>query len=144
MKISEVFNQPYGFKWEHGEGTYDALAKLSDGTPLEINFNTDYGDYGDEEWSVEFWRNRSQDATGEGDQQRVFATVLEAIRQFIEMQDPETIRFSAAKDVEPGQKSLSRSNLYSSLVKRYARSWGYEADVSDFADTTVYVLNKIR
>jgi hypothetical protein len=138
--ILEAFDQPYGFKWEHGDyGDYDALTRLPDGTNLSIMFSHE-----DDEWQVEFYRNNSQDVTGAGDAQRVFATVLEAIRQFIEMEDPERVRFSAAKDIEPGQKSLSRSNLYSSLVQRYARTWGYSAEENDFGNRTVYSLEKIR
>lgn len=138
--VSEAFDQPYPMTWEHGDDSHDALAKLSNGTNLSIMFNKDYGDYGDEEWTVEFWRNNSQEVTGEGDQQRVFATVLSAIQQFIDTEHPTRIRFSANKDVDPGQKSQTRSNLYTKLVQRYANSWGYSVDVDDFADTTVYNL----
>lgn len=138
--VSEAFDQPYPMTWEHGDDSHDALAKLSNGTNLSIMFNKDYGDYGDEEWTVEFWRNNSQEVTGEGDQQRVFATVLSAIQQFIDTEHPARIRFSANKDVDPGQKSQTRSNLYTKLVQRYANSWGYSVDVDDFADTTVYNL----
>lgn len=138
--VAEAFDQPYPMTWEHGDDSHDALAKLSNGTNLSIMFNKDYGDYGDEEWTVEFWRNNSQEVTGEGDQQRVFATVLSAIQQFIDTEHPTRIRFSANKDVDPGQKSQTRSNLYTKLVQRYANSWGYSVDVDDFADTTVYNL----
>ena len=89
-------------------------------------------------------RNRSLDITGAGDQQRVFATVLTAIAQFIEMEEPETIRFTADKNVEPGQKPMSRSNLYDRMVQRYANAWGYRLDRSDMADTTIYLLQRIR
>lgn len=142
--VTEAFDQPYPMTWEHGDDSHDALAKLSNGTNLSIMFNKDYGDYGDEEWTVEFWRNNSQEVTGEGDQQRVFATVLSAIQQFIDTEHPARIRFSANKDVEPGQKSQTRSNLYTKLVRRYANSWGYSVDVDDFADTTVYNLHTLH
>jgi hypothetical protein len=99
---------------------------------------------GNEDWVVEFWRDRSLGITGAGDQQRVFATVLTAIGQFIEMKQPETLRFTADKDVEPGQKPMSRSNLYDRLVQRYAQVWGYRLDRSDMADTTIYALHRIR
>jgi hypothetical protein len=141
--VAEAFDQPYPMTWEHGDESHDALVKLSDGTNLSIMFNKDYGNYGDEEWTVEFWRNNSQEVTGEGDQQRVFATVLNAIQQFIKTEHPERIRFSANKDVEPEQKSQTRSNLYTKLVQRYANSWGYGVDVDDFADTTVYNLHSL-
>ena len=149
--ILEAFDQPYAFHWDNNDDLdpdldrrYDALARLPDGTSLEINFYTDPGVEGDEDWVVEFWRNRSLDITGAGDAQRVFATVLTAIGQFIEMQEPETVRFTADKDVEPGQKPMSRSNLYDRLVQRYAQAWGYRLDRSDMADTTVYLLYRIR
>ena len=144
--VSEVFNQPYAFRWDSDSDndTYNAHTQLPDGTSLEINFYTDPGVEGDEDWVVEFWRNRSLDITGAGDAQRVFATVLTAIGQFIEMAEPETIRFTADKDVEPGQKPMSRSNLYDRLVQRYAQAWGYRLDRSDMADTTVYLLYRIR
>ena len=146
MKISEVFNQPYAFRWDSDgdNDTYDAYTRLPDGTSLTINFYTDPGVDGDEDWVVEFWRDNSLDITGAGDQQRVFATVLTAIAQFIEMEDPETIRFTADKNVEPGQKPMSRSNLYDRMVQRYANAWGYRLDRSDMADTTIYLLQRIR
>ncbi len=146
MKISEVFNQPYAFRWDNDSDndTYDAYTRLPDGTSLEINFYTDPGVDGDEDWVVEFWRDRSLDITGAGDQQRVFATVLTAIAQFIDMEEPETLRFTADKDVEPGQKPMSRSNLYDRMVQRYANSWGYRLDRSDMGGTTVYLLHRIN
>ena len=146
MKISEVFNQPYAFRWDNDsdDDRYDAYTRLPDGTSLEINFYTDPGVDGDEDWVVEFWRDRSLDITGAGDQQRVFATVLTAIAQFIDMEEPETIRFTADKNVEPGQKPMSRSNLYDRMVQRYANAWGYGLDRSDMADTTIYLLQRIR
>ena len=110
-------------EWELGEfGDYDALATLDDGTYLSIMFNKeDDGDY-----TIEFHRNHSQDVTGEGDAQRVFATVLTAIQQFIQQQHPERIRFSATKDEDPNG---SRTKLYNRLVRRYANSWGYSVDI---------------
>jgi len=144
--IAEVFDQPYAFRWDSDSDndTYNAHTRLPDCTSLEINFYTDPGVDGNEDWVVEFWRNRSLDVTGAGDAQRVFATVLTAIGQFIEMQEPETLRFTADKDVEPGQKPMSRSNLYDRLVQRYAQAWGYRLDRSDMADTTVYLLYRLR
>ena len=148
--VAEAFDQPYAFRWDNNhdepdaDEKYDALARLPDGTNLTINFYTDPGVDGDEDWVVEFWRNNRLDISGAGDAQRVFATVLTAIGQFIEMEQPETLRFTADKDVEPGQKPMSRSNLYDRLVQRYAQAWGYRLDRSDMADTTVYLLYRIR
>ena len=150
--IIEAFDQPYAFHWDSNQDEpgaeqdpkYDALARLPDGTNLTINFYTDSDVADNEDWNVEFWRGNRLDISGAGDAQRVFATVLTAIGQFIEMEQPETLRFTADKDVEPGQKSMSRSNLYDRLVQRYAQSWGYRLDRSDMANTTVYLLYRIR
>ena len=150
--VAEAFDQPYAFHWDNNQDDpgaeqdpkYDALARLPDGTNLTINFYTDSSVDDNEDWVVEFWRDNRLDISGAGDAQRVFATVLTAIGQFIEMEQPETLRFTADKDVEPGQKPMSRSNLYDRLVQRYAQVWGYRLDRSDMADTTVYLLYRIR
>ena len=115
--FTEAFNKPYKGKWEKSEsGSYDMLAKLPDGTNLSIMFNNEGGG----EWQVEFYRNNSQEVTGEGDAQRIFATVLGAIEKFIKKLNPLQITFSASKEVEPGQNSESRAKLYNRLVDRYA------------------------
>ena len=141
LVLLEAFDAPYPLTWETSDyGDMDALAKLPDGTYLSIMFNND-GD----EWQVEFHRNNSQEITGEGDAQRIFATVLNSIHEFIEKEDPERIRFSASKEDESGQiTNTSRSSLYTRLVKRYAGQWGYSVDTSDFAGTTVYQLERLR
>jgi hypothetical protein len=137
--LMEAFNAPYPMTWEHSKDSHDALVKLPDGTNLSIMFSKEYM-FGDEEdWHVEFWRNNSQEVTGEGDAQRVFATVLNAIQQFIKTENPERIRFSASKD----QEADSRTNLYGSLVRRYANAWGYEVDSSEYGGSTVYNLYKL-
>jgi len=136
--IMEAFNAPYPMTWEHSKDSHDALVKLPDGTNLSIMFSKEYM-FGDEEdWHVEFWRNNSQEVTGEGDAQRVFATVLTAIQEFIEKEHPEHIRFSATKD--DNDNNQSRAKLYDRLVRRYAATWGYSVDVSDYAGSTVYEL----
>ena len=142
--VTEAFDRPYAMNWEHGDESHDALVRLPDGGTLSIMFSLEHPyDSDAEEWHVEFWRNNSQEITGEGDQQRIFATVLEAIREFVAIEHPEHIRFSANKDVEPGQKAQTRTNLYNRLVQRYASSLGYQTEISDFGGSTVYNLFKL-
>ena len=138
--ITEAFDQPYKGKWEKSEsGSYDVLVPLPDGTPLSIMFNNE----GDGEWQVEFYRNNSQEVTGEGDAQRIFATVLAAIQQFIKKHKPWRLIFSASKDVEPGQNVESRAKLYDRLVQRYAAAWGYDAYNEDHGDQVTYELTRL-
>jgi GNAT superfamily N-acetyltransferase len=138
--LTEAFDRPYAFNWQRGDhGDYDVFVKLPDGSPLSIAFNHEDEDT----WHVAFDRGHSQEVTGEGDSQRIFATVLHSINQFIKKQQPEKLYFSASKEVEPGQNSESRANLYDRMVKRYASAWGYDSVVDDFGrDKVTYILNK--
>jgi len=145
VKVVEAFDQPYKLKWEAGDyGDIDALAKLDDGTYLSIMFNKGYNQDKEEAWNVEFYRNNSQEVTGEGDAQRVFATVLTAIQKFIKKYKPNKVIFSASKEVEQGQNAQSRARLYDSLVQRYARAWGFRAFRADTGNKVIYELSRIK
>jgi predicted chitinase len=146
-EVNEAFDKPYPLlRWEKGDfGDVDAIARLDDGTFLSIMFNKGFSkDSKEEAWSVEFYRNNSQEVTGEGDQQRVFATVLSAIQTFIKEYTPNKITFSASKEVDQGQNAQSRARLYDSLVQRYARSWGFRAFRADTGNKVIYELNRIK
>ena len=139
--ITEAFDRPYAFKWQRGDhGDYDILVKLPDGSPLSITFNHE----GDNEWHLAFERGHSQDITGAGDAQRIFATVLATIQKFIKKHKPQQLTFSAIKDVEPDQNSESRAKLYNRLVDRYATSWGYDALIDDLGDQVEYELTRLQ
>ena len=143
--INEVFNQPYKLTWEKSDhGDVDAYAKMEDGKYVSIMFNHGYNDDNEEAWSVEFFRDNSQEITGDGNAMRVFATVLFAIKTFIKKYKPARIIFSASKEVEQGQNSQSRANLYDSMVQRYARSWGYRAFRAEAGNKVVYELTSLK
>ena len=143
--VNEAFDQPYKLKWEKGDyGDVDAIAKLDDGNYLSIMFNKGYNQDKEEAWSVEFFRNNSQEVTGEGDAQRVFATVLSAIQTFIKKYKPNRVIFSASKEVEDGQNAQSRARLYDSLVQRYAKAWGFRAFRADTGNKVIYELSRIN
>jgi pyrimidine deaminase RibD-like protein len=144
-EINEGFDQPYPLTWEKNEyDDVDALAKLPDGSPLSIMFNKDQDNDGEEIVQVEFYRNNSQEVTGEGDAMRVFATVLTAIQQYVENYKPAKLFFSASKQVEQGQNAESRAKLYDRLVQRYSKSWGYRSSREDNGDLVFYELSKIK
>ena len=152
--VNEAFNQPYPIKWEKCDhGDLDALAKLPDGSPLSIMFNQEQDADGDEITQVEFYRSNSQEVTGEGDAQRIFATVLTAIQQYIKKRKPLRLTFSASKQVdpstyyepdEPQPNPESRAKLYDRLVQRYAKVWGYRAFRADNGDLVIYELSRIN
>lgn len=137
--ITEAFDRPYAFNWSRGDhGDYDVFVKLPDGSPLNISFVRE----GDDGWHVAFDRGHSQDITGEGDAQRIFATVLTSIHQFIIKQNPDRLYFSASKDVEHGQNPESRARLYERMVNRYAAAMGYDVVVDDRRGHTMFILDK--
>ena len=153
--INEALDRPYKIlRWEKGDyGDVDAIARLDDGTFLSVMFNKGFSQETKEEaWSVEFYRNNSQEVTGEGDEFRVFATVLSAIQTFISDRvpgaigkyKPNKVYFSASKQVEPGQKEQSRAGLYDSLIQRYARALGFTSSRSDNGNKVMYELNRIK
>ena len=154
QNIDEGFDQPYPITWEKGmHGDVDALARLPDGTNLSIMFNKqDNIKPDDKTWMVEFYRNNSQEVTGEGDAQKVFATVLSAIQQFIIKYKPLKIYFSASKLLDPSinygpddvvPNPESRAKLYDRLVQRYAKAWGYRAFRGDTHASVMYELSRI-
>ena len=140
--VTEAFNHPYQLQWEEGEfGDYDAYTQLPDGSNLSIMFNRE----GDDSFTVEFWRRNSQEVTGEGDAQRIFATVLNAIQTFLATKEqPRFLSFTGEKG-EEAQGKDSRVNLYSRMVQRYAASWGYRLkNVHDRGDAVTFDLVKIK
>jgi len=150
--IAEAFDNPYKGKWEKSEysDSVDMLVKLPDGTPLSIMFNMEYGEDGEEVVQVEFHRNNSQDVTGEGDAQRIFATVIDAIQKYIKKYKPQRLSFSASKAVDMDADDVehfnpeSRAKLYDRLVQRYARALGYRAFRADNGDIVIYELSRIK
>ena len=152
--ITEAFDQPYKGKWEKSDyGDVDLNTKLPDGTNLSIMFNNQQDDEGKEVVQVEFYRNNSQEVTGEGDAQRIFATVLNAIQKYIKKYKPSRLSFSAIKATDPTiyyepdqpqPNPESRAKLYDRLVIRYAKAWGYRAFRADNGDLVIYELSRLK
>ena len=150
-ELIEAFDQPYKGKWEKSDyGDVDLNTKLPDGTNLNIMFNMEYNGEGEEVVQVEFHRNNSQEVTGEGDAQRIFATVIDAIQKYIKKYKPQRLSFSASKAVDMDADDVehfnpeSRAKLYDRLVQRYARALGYKAFRADNGDIVIYELSRIR
>ena len=152
VRVWEAFDNPYKTKTEKSEyGDVDVLAKLPDGTNLSIMFNQEYGDEGEEVTQVEFYRNNSQEVTGEGDAQRIFATVLDTIQKYIKKYKPQRLSFSASKAVDMDADDNgaqfnpeSRAKLYDRLVQRYSKALGYRAFRADNGDIVIYELSRIK
>lgn len=143
--ITEAFDKPYKYTLrKKGSDEYTSKVKLPDGSTLEIQMSGIEWDDDLTSWNVSFTRGDSMDVTGAGDQMRIFATVIDALKQLIKKESPEEIRFSAAKTKgATGKQQGSREKLYGRLVKRFAGQMGYKAtEVNDGFDTTFYLEKK--
>ena len=161
--VAESLDNPYPRNWNHNPDndwrqnpddstTVMALATLNDGTELAIRFQKDDGDRNEPgDWSVEFARNRSQEVTGEGDEKRIFATVLVATQEFVTWYKPDSVTFSASKkpklpqlDSPAGTRvnPQSRAKLYNRMVQRYASAAGYSSQQREGNDKITYLLQR--
>jgi len=94
-------------------------------------------------WEVIFTVDSELAVTGEGDgdEMKVFSTVLDIMSDFIKNKDPEQLYFTAEKSPVYGS---SRIRLYNRLVKRFASSRGYRLKDKDDAGWKVsYTLVKV-
>lgn len=127
--ITEAFTDPYPVRvLVANDQMYQADTVLDDGSRLKIRFELDDvdPDHG-EHWGVEFFRDDEQGKTGEKDAFRIFATVFDAIKQFIKQRDPQIISFSADKNYQ----GESRFKLYKRMVDKFAGQMGYVAKIDD-------------
>lgn len=135
QNITEAFDQPYAIQWTKQNGDWHATADLDDGSELVVLFMSQ----GDNQWMVEFERDENMEITGEGDAQRVFATVLTAMRQFIGKRKPAMLNFSAEKEDDP---TGSRARLYDRMIQRYVTGTGYDLTREDMPGGATYTLTK--
>jgi len=133
--VTEAFDQPYAVEWRKQNGDWHATADLDDGSELIVLFMAQ----GDNSWMVEFERDENMDITGEGDAQRVFATVLLAMQQFIAKRKPVMLNFSAEKEDDP---TGSRARLYDRMIQRYISGTGYDLTRKDVPGGATYTLTK--
>jgi len=147
--VTEAHDNPYSIRWGKSGKDITAKAKLNDGGLLVILFQKGYNEDKEEAWSVEFYRNDSQKKTGEGDAPKIFSTVLDAIRQFINnpKYKPNRIIFAGDKKVQPNEdpkKALTRIRYYDSLVQRYAKALGFKSFRADTGNKVIYELSRIK
>ena len=144
--ITESLDAPYPIQvepspYEHDVNHYTAKTIMPNGKELEVNF-VPFTER-EKKYFVDFWVDGTQHLTGKGDQQRIFATVLSAIRQFIKMNSPDMLKFSAMKNKRYNDTNpMSRVNLYNKLVKKYAQSAGYDYTQYENEAQVSYTLTK--
>ena len=148
--LRESFNRPYKFtKRTLYKGYIVYRFVPDDKTEVDVMFKEDEISDDESVWNVSFERNMRQDMTGEGDAMRIFATVINVIRDFSKSEKPQELSFSAVKpdwfEIELGDKpnvTSSREKLYKRMVKRFAPSMGFNFKVDARRGATDYRLVK--
>jgi hypothetical protein len=133
--VTEAFDQPYPWKWSDQSSQRQWTATFAD---VFVIFAVDY----DGGWELTFARKNKMNVTGEGDQFKIFGTVIDIAKDFIKLKRPGVLKFSAEKE-DTKTKSASRTKLYSAMVKRFASGLGYDfREQSQYSDYTDYILTK--
>ena len=85
-KKTEAFDNPYKLDYDDEIEGFDQsmYVQLPDKTYLHITFNNE----GNNQMVVEIYSDQTQEQTGQGDAQRIFATVIDAIQKFIKRKSP--------------------------------------------------------
>ena len=129
-KIDESFDQPYEYSLSQvGKFAYRGRFLTVDEHVVEVGIRLEYPT--EDIWEVRFSRNNDLSKTNEGDQFKIFASVITIIKEFVDKEHPYGIVFKAEKNVQRAGTPDSRINLYARLVKKFANQSGYSVDHSN-------------
>jgi hypothetical protein len=133
-RLNEVFNQPYPWTWtSSGKNRGFWTAQFND---VEVIIELKTAGL----WDMAFDRDGSMAVTGEGDQFKIFATVIDIAKDFVRQMQPERFSFHAFKD--PDEVASSRPKLYSAMIKRFASGLGYDSTEKTSDDFVFYTLTR--
>lgn len=115
--LVELFKSAYNWKWyEVGPRVNKAVFRTETGDEVKVVFMTKSGTF--DKWDLLFLRNNSSRVTKEGDQFKIFSTVFEIIRNFVDETDVKTLSFEADKSKE--NIFSGRPSLYKKMVDKFA------------------------
>lgn len=138
-QLTELFDKIHDWKWVSMEDDFaQAAFQSADDGLVRVNF--ELGLRGNVAWDVEFIKNYTFDATNEGDQFAIFATVMEIIGDFVHIRKPGGIVFTADKNAKTG--SNSRAGLYTKMVNKFANKINMKSTITNNGRKTVYKLVK--
>ena len=154
--LTEAFDKPYKYRLrKKNDSFWIGDFNLPDGGDIVVYFEGLEWSDTEKSWAVKFQRTNpsrphaSLDVTGEGDAMRVFATVIDVLKDFTKKEKPQELAFGAWKSSSqlnlpkghPKTKELSsREKLYKKLVQRYADRMGYKYTTQTDDMATVFRL----
>jgi len=128
-ELLEAFNQPYDYSWrtvvdspERGFKEIHARFLTARGDPGRVEFLQTNRPDGSRSVDINFSiKDSVQRVPAQGTEQRIFSTVLNTIRQYVQQHKPDVISFSG--------QGADRNRLYQKLVQRELRTLpGYTID----------------
>jgi hypothetical protein len=129
--ITEALNNPYSYYWDetyNDDSSFLAKAEMDMGE-LMVMFSV--GEPG-VSWTIDFAVDGSMHKTGDGDQFRIFATVVAVIKDWaankVDLSKVTQIDFSSDKD---GVGEDSRSKLYKRFGQQLASKLGWNLEITD-------------
>ena len=146
--ITELFDEPFTFVKEAGVSSKRYSYTGAKGGILEVLFNR----YPTEETIiVSFDVDGDSGIRAEGDAPRVFASVMDAFKRFLEKKSdrPKYFKFTASKQdfdrTLQQDRATSRSRVYTAMIKRFAPQYGYKliANEEDHFEN-MFVLERIK
>ena len=156
-ELTEAFDRPYNYSLKKTQSNfYIGKFDLPDGGDIVVYFEgMEWSDV-EMSWGVKFQRTNpkrphaSLGETGEGDAMRIFATVIEIVKEFVKKEKPQELNFAAHKpewmtDLPHGhpdkkKEMTSREKLYKKLVQRYAGRMGYKYSTETDTSATDFRL----
>ena len=142
--VTEALDNPYPVRWiMKDDDEWEGKAKTEAGDSIQIMITQGHNNH---KWEIDFYVGGSMQVTGKGDQFRVFATVVSAVKEWWSWlskskQPVEAIIFSAFKGNEDTKGSAGRSNLYRRFANQFARSIRFEVSSVDGSDNIKFVLS---
>lgn len=116
MKINEVLQRNYDepIKWSKLFTDTRATTQDSRGRPIDVLFTeTDDGTY-----DIAFTVGGQITTSGKGGEFEVFGKVMQILREFVQMHQPQQLTFSALES--------DKIPLYDRLVQKFATTFGYK------------------
>lgn len=148
VKINEALNQPYSWKWARRDDEFSiGRAILPDGRELNVSFHVDHNNQ--ELYDISFDVDDDTAATGGGDQFRIFATVVDIVEKWWNLnkdrpygERPRWINFSSEKlEMETGKEgSKGRTKLYTRFAKQFAQKANLALEIDDQSNQVVFKL----
>ena len=120
MYLREIMDKPLPYEWTSKSGGLQTVKFEVGDIDYWVNFYIDYDQLVDAKTAlIEFVSSEGQfNITGSGNAVKVFSTVFAVIKDFVQRNKMDYLRFAA--------KEPSRRKLYKHFIKKYGNKFGYK------------------